>query len=147
MKITEALRRDHQVFRGQFEDLEKAAQAGSAWSEIEERLDALYTPLDSHVQWEDELLFGALEPNLGPDSSLAAMRKEHAEIENTFSLLEKCGNFGATEGYMSHLLEVARSHFAKEEQMLFPMAEQALDTDTLERLGGEFANRRRVMMI
>jgi hemerythrin-like domain-containing protein len=48
---------------------------------------------------------------------------------------------------VSHLLEVARLHFAKEEQSLFPMAEQVLDSDTLEQLGVQFANRRRVVMI
>lgn len=147
MKITEALLRDHQVFRSEFQDLEKALQSGAPQSEIEAQLDALNAALDVHSQLEDELLFAAMEPHIGPTGPLAVLRMEHGEIEEAFSRVQESADFAATSGLLSHLLEVARPHFAKEEQILLPMAEQVLDTNTLEELGVQFAKRRRVVMI
>ena len=45
-------------------------------------------------------------------------------------------------GLLLHLIDVARPHFAKEEDVLFPMAETALPEATLLRLGEEWASRR-----
>jgi hemerythrin-like domain-containing protein len=147
MKITEALLRDHQLFYGQFEELEKTAQSGAALSEIQAKLDSLNVALETHAQLEDELLFSAMEPYTGPTGPLAVMRMEHGEIENVFSQLQESADLVATEELVEHLLEIARLHFAKEEQMLFPIAEQALDPNILDQLGVQFANRRRVVMI
>jgi hemerythrin-like domain-containing protein len=44
------------------------------------------------------------------------------------------------------VVEVARQHFAKEEQILFMLADQSLDTKTLNDLGAEWAMRRKVMI-
>jgi regulator of cell morphogenesis and NO signaling len=139
--------RDHQVFRGQFEDLEKGLRSGAAWSEIEEQLDALNAALETHAELEDELLFSALEPIIGPVGPLAVMRMEHEAIGNIFFQLQESADLAVKEGIVTHLLEIARPHFAKEEQILFPMAEQQLDSNTLEQLGAQFANRRRIVMI
>jgi CRP-like cAMP-binding protein/hemerythrin-like domain-containing protein len=147
MKITEALLRDHQVFHGQFEDLERALRSGTAWSEIEAQIDVLNAALETHAELEDELLFSALEPHIGPMGPLAVMRMEHDEIENAFFQLQESADPAEREGVVTHLLEVARSHFAKEEQILFPMADQELDSNALEQLGVQFANRRRIVMI
>ncbi len=147
MKITEALRRDHKVFYNQFQDLENALLSQEGPPEIESQLDALTAALETHAQLEDELLFAALEPYLGPMGPLAVMRTEHTEIENTLGQLQEAAGFAVTEQRVSHLLQVARPHFAKEEQILFPTAEQVLDPDTLEELGAKFNNRRRVVMI
>jgi hemerythrin-like domain-containing protein len=147
MKITEALLRDHKVFYSQFEDLENALLSHSALPEIESQIDALTASLETHAQLEDELLFAALEPYIGQTGPLAVMRMEHSEIENTFAELQQAADYAATEEWVSHLLQVARPHFAKEEQVLFPTAEQVLDSNTLEQLGAQFSNRRRVVMI
>lgn len=147
MKITEALLRDHKMFYEEFGDLEKAFQSGASLPEIEAQLESLSTALDIHAQLEDELLFAAMEPIIGPTGPLTVMRMEHSEIENIFSLLQESSDVATTEGFISRLLEVARPHFAKEEQILFPMAEKVLDPNTLEQLGVQFSNRRRVVMI
>jgi iron-sulfur cluster repair protein YtfE (RIC family) len=147
LKITQVLLRDHQFFYGQFGELEKALQSGTALSEIQAQLDSLNVALETHAQLEDELLFSAMEPYTGSAGPLTVMRMEHGEIENVLSQLQESQDLLATKGLVSHLLEVTRLHFAKEEQMLFPMAEQALDPNTLNQLGVQFAERRRVVMI
>jgi iron-sulfur cluster repair protein YtfE (RIC family) len=51
-------------------------------------------------------------------------------------------------GRAIHLVEgalsAARSHFQKEEQILFPMAQRLLGDDTLPQLGRAWAQARRV---
>ena len=39
---------------------------------------------------------------------------------------------------------MARDHFVKEEQMLFPLAPRVLDEETLTALGAQWAGRRSV---
>lgn len=158
MKITEALVRDHRSFRAEFEDLEKALSSDNQSEEIEERLNVLTAELDTHAQLEDELLFSILEPQFETAGAVAGMRVDHGEIQAASSLCrglrqeevqvqEAADSAATTAEAVSQLLKVARPHFAKEEQFLFPMAERMLDANTLEQLGVQFTNRRRMMMI
>lgn len=158
MKITEALVRDHRSFRTEFEDLEQALKAGAQPEEIEEQLNVLTAELDTHAQLEDELLFAVLEPRMETAGALAGMRTDHGDIQAASSIcrnlrLEEIQLQQVADGAItpadavSQLVKAARPHFAKEEQFLFPMAEQLLDAKTLEDLGVQFTNRRRMMMI
>jgi hemerythrin-like domain-containing protein len=78
---------------------------------------------------------------MGP---LAVMRAEHDEIEGALDRLPKIQDLAEAQSLVLHVIQVAREHFAKEEQALYPIAEQVLDTDTLTRLGRQWAERRGV---
>jgi regulator of cell morphogenesis and NO signaling len=158
MKITEALVRDHRSFRTEFEDLEQALKSGAQPEEIEEQLNVLTATLDTHAQLEDELLFALLEPQMEMAGALAGMRTDHGDIQaaslmcrslrqEEVQLQQTADGAATTAEAVNQLLKVARPHFAKEEQILFPMAERLLDANTLEQLGVQFTNRRRMMMI
>jgi hemerythrin-like domain-containing protein len=43
-----------------------------------------------------------------------------------------------------HAVQTARAHFAKEEQVLFPLAGQMLEAGKLAQLGAKWAERRKV---
>ena len=45
-----------------------------------------------------------------------------------------------------HVVEIARQHFAKEEQILFNLAPESLGDEMLGDLGAEWAKRRGVMI-
>jgi hemerythrin-like domain-containing protein len=45
-----------------------------------------------------------------------------------------------------HTITLARQHFAKEEQVLFPMAQQVLDDQELFELGAQWAKGRKVLL-
>ncbi len=142
MKMTEALLRDHAMFYRQFDGLEQALQAASAPGAIEAQVQVLDGALETHARLEDELLFAALEPQLGGMGPLGVMRMEHDEIDRTLAELRDQAGGAETAAGVRHLLETVRLHFAKEEQVLFPMAEQLLGDDRLEELGSEFVRRR-----
>jgi hemerythrin-like domain-containing protein len=144
MRITDALRGEHGVLLRMLDFVEQEAPTSSL-SDAQAMGRLLRQAIESHAHLEDELLFGALEPQLGAEQGpLAVMRMEHGEIEGC---LERLPEERAAEGarrLLLRLVEVARGHFAKEEQVLFPMAERLLPREQLLERGGAWAERRSV---
>ena len=136
--ITDALLGEHAVIYALLGHL-TSRPFGSA---EEARIQAaeLAAGLATHAHLEDELLFVALEGPLGPNGGpLAVMRAEHAEVEGTLERLAQVEDVGEAAELAGHLVTVAREHFAKEEQVLFPMAEELLGEDVLRGLGERWA--------
>ena len=144
-------------------DLEGADGRSSSTLDVFQRFAAfMATRLARHAAKEDELLFPALEEAAGgffPPT--VVMRSEHGQIHAGGDLLrarlaelsevdhpaillaeEQLRDLSAGGAAPAQLATVARdilalieSHFAKEEQVLFPAARQMLDRATLDRLG------------
>lgn len=146
MRITDALRGEHAAFYAQFDHLEATLpQAGSA-AEVRAAAVLLAAALASHAALEDRLLFDALEPQLGPIGPLAVMRAEHDEIERGLAELAETQGLENARTLALHVVHVARDHFAKEEQVLFPIAERTLDVGALTSLGAAWAEARKVKL-
>ena len=97
------------------------------------------------VHLEEELLFVHLEPHLGTQGGpLAVMRAEHDEIKGGLSQLPQLQNLDEAQNLLLHIIAVAREHFAKEERILYQMAEQTLGEEKLTQLGSEWARQRNV---
>jgi len=143
MTITDALRGEHAVFYLMFdrvlgrgaptEDLEVAATSR-----------ALHGTILAHAGAEDELLFQALDPYFPGAGPLSCMREEHEEIERAFAAAAQGGP--AARPALARAVELARDHFLKEEEVLFSLAEQHLDSRRLTELGTEWAARRGVRL-
>jgi hemerythrin-like domain-containing protein len=147
MKITDALLGEHGVFYAQFEHIEKVVPKMETLALVQSQGAMLAAALKPHAQMENELLFRALESHLPADSGpLAVMRMEHDEIEGTLGRLQEVKDLTEARNMLVHAIQTAREHFAKEEQVLFPMAKQMLDSHTLEQLGAKWAGQRRVMI-
>lgn len=144
MRITRALLGEHGVFYAQFDHLEQAVPAAETLAQVQSQAALLSAAIESHAQLEDELLFTTLEPHLGQMGPLAVMRMEHDEIERTLARLPEVQALAEAQSLVLHAVQVAREHFAKEEQVLCPMAEQVLDANTLAQLGRLWAERRGV---
>jgi hemerythrin-like domain-containing protein len=139
--ITDALLGEHGVIYQLLEHL-TSRPFGSA---EEARIQAaeLAAGLGTHARIEDDLLFVALEEELGPNGGpLAVMRAEHAEVEETLERLTRVEDVDEAEELAARLVTVARGHFEKEEQVLFPMAEQLLGEEALRALGEQWAAQR-----
>lgn len=141
MKITEAFLQEHHQFYDQLDRLERAAKTDGSLAAIQSQVAPLVATLMPHARLEDELLFAELEPQLGPVGPLSVMRMEHDEIDETLASLQATEDPATAKHLVLHVVDVARQHFLKEEQVLFPMAEQVLSADTLERLGNVWAER------
>ena len=144
MKITDALLGEHAMLYAQFDYLAQATPAAESLAVVHSLAAGLTATLASHAHLEDELLFSALDPYLGPMGPLAVMRMEHDQIEGLLDRIPTTKELRQAQGLLQQALQVARGHFAKEEQVLFPIAEQALDQGRLAELGVQWAERRGV---
>ncbi len=144
MKITEALLGEHGAFYAQFEHLERAVPAAEALAQVQSQMALLSAALDTHARLEDQLLFTALDPHLGPMGPLAVMRMEHDQIEGLFGRISQASSLSEAQDLTLQLIRVARDHFTKEERVLFPMATQILGPKTLLELGARWSEQRQV---
>lgn len=136
--ITDALRGEHAVIYRLLSHLESVCEEGDL-RRTQILAGELEAALEDHARLEDELLFSSLDGVLPPHGPLAVMRAEHEQIEGLLASfpdledgVEACNN-------VRRLVAVARDHFAKEEQVLFPMAEQMLPAAQLQQLGERWA--------
>lgn len=147
MKVTDALLGEHAIFYAQFDYLEKNIPAAQDLTLVKSQGAMLTAALATHAHMEDELLFVALEAHMDPQfGPLAVMRMEHNEIEGSLVRLQEVQNLVEAKNLLLHAIQIARAHFAKEEQVLFPMAGQMLEAKNLVQLGKQWAELRKVMI-
>lgn len=146
MKITDALLGEHGVFYAQFAHLEQTIPAVERLDLIHGQAALLTAALATHAHLEDELLFNALEPHIGEMGPLMVMRQEHDEIDGTLTRLPDEQDVANARRMLLHVIGTARDHFAKEEQILYPLAQRCLSADALTQLGAQWAQQRAVMV-
>ncbi|HRI56547.1 MAG TPA: hemerythrin domain-containing protein [Anaerolineae bacterium] len=144
MKITDAFLAEHAMLYAQFDYLQQATPAAANLAVVHSQAATMTATLASHAHLEDELLFTALDAQMGPMGPVAVMRMEHDQIEALLEQVLVAQELAAAQRLMQQTLQLARIHFAKEEQVLFPMAQQVLDERTLTQLAGQWAQRRGV---
>jgi iron-sulfur cluster repair protein YtfE (RIC family) len=147
VKLTDALLGEHGTFYVLFSQIEKIAAIQGPLAQIRGATTVLGAMVGSHASLEEELLFSAPEPHLGTgDGPLAVMRSEHEELARLLQQIEDAVDADQVILWIEEALSVARSHFQKEERVLFPMAQQLLGDETLTRLGRAWAEARRVTL-
>ena len=144
MKLTDALLGEHAVFYGLFDRIEEMASTEGLAVPIQSAMLILNSLVMSHAAIEEELLFPALASRLGEGGPVEAMRAEHDDIERALERIEDAGQFNEAAELTLNALSIARGHFKKEEEVLFPLARQTLDEETLTRLGAYWAASRNV---
>ena len=143
MNIASALLAEHGVFYAQFDYLERTLPTASL-EEIKLLGGMLQSALEGHADLEDDVLIAAVEERVGKEGVTAAMRDEHNEIRQLVSRLPYAKTADEAREILLNIIEMARSHFAKEEEALFPLAEQVLPADESRRLADKWAEHRRV---
>jgi iron-sulfur cluster repair protein YtfE (RIC family) len=142
-RITDVLYGEHGPLYALFAHLEESAPS---W-ELADLLLAgrcLEAALLSHARVEDDLLFGALDRRMPPDGPVAQMRLEHDEIDAELARLREAETEAAGRRALASAIALAREHFLKEEQILFPLADEMLGREESERLCQSWAERRGV---
>lgn len=120
---------DHRECDDLWAALEAAASAGdqprtdTLWPEFSRRLT-------HHLKMEEEVLFPAFEAATGMRGGpTQVMRGEHTQMRAVLAEMDRRMTSGDLEGLLDQgdtLLMLIQQHNAKEEGMLYPMAEQAL---------------------
>lgn len=147
MKITDALLGEHGALYAIFDHVrETALAAGAGLDELHRAAALLESVLASHARIEEDMLFPALERHLGGDGPLAVMRHEHRLIEDRLQAARDGTDPAAVRNALTALLDLTRSHFRKEEQVLFAMAQRYLDAGSLDALGDDWSARRGVAL-
>lgn len=143
MKITDALLAEHGMFYALFDRLEELIYETESVAALQIAMDLLAPALISHAKVEDELLFPRLESRQsgGP---LGAMRHEHQQIEELFAGIHSISDLDLLRGRVQEMIDVVREHFQKEDEIVLPVAVEAVESDVLERLGQQWARLRQV---
>lgn len=145
MKITDAFLGEHAVFYAQFDYLEQNVPEATgnlvkSWGAM------LAAALATHAGLEEDLLFTTLEPQIGSMGPLVVMRMEHDEIERSLEKLSSTQGEDQARELLLHTISVARDHFAKEERILYPIADQTLSSEKLDDLGSQWSARRTIFL-
>lgn len=146
MNLIDALLGEHGVFYALFTRLEESLSSTETMAEVRSATAVLTAGLLSHAKIENEVLFPALETHIGPEGPLAVMRREHEELDGTLQEVAGMERRDEAVTKVLHALQVARDHFAKEEQVLFPLARRTLGNALLADLGERWTQMRRVVV-
>lgn len=113
--------------------------ASGDWPRARATLEAYADALLRHADIEDEILFPAYERLSGgmADSPTAMMRHEHVEVRAALHDLVRAAHNAdqpALYAALARLAAVVIEHHAKEEEILFPGMDEALDAAAREAL-------------
>ena len=117
-----------------FADAENAAAEG-AWDQARTTTAHFVSLLELHLRSEEETLFPAFEAKTGMQGGpTAMMRLEHGQMRSLLGSLSaavaaRSGDDFA--GAAETLLVLMQQHNLKEENILYPMCDRALDDATL----------------
>ncbi len=143
MRITDALYGEH----GSLYTLMNAIEgrlAGAELAELQTSAVLFEAAILAHAHFENDPFFAALDRVMPGGGPVTAMRAEHEEIEGELAKVQTSRDAGAARQHLAAAIAEARSHFHKEEVVLFPMAEQLLAADLLEEMGAAWARNRGV---
>ena len=127
--ITQFLADEHHCCDERFAAVEEAAQTGDP-AGCRQRFQQFQAAMEDHFQREEKVLFPAFEQATGNAMGpTRVMRLEHQHMRQALAEMEQAlaGNdLDDFLGQAETLLILIQQHNIKEEQMLYPMCDQAL---------------------
>jgi hemerythrin-like domain-containing protein len=145
MKITEALVAEHVVYHNLFDHIEKTLPKLKTLAEIYLLAALLEAMLRTHSQAEDKLILEPLDHYLDQIGQSDTFHKEHEEIDASLILAQQAREVRKARQLLLRAVIFSRKHFAKEERIVFPLAEQVLKNKTLFDLGKAWQDQRKHM--
>lgn len=147
MKITDAFLGEHGILYAQFDYLEGMLRGSPTLEQAHSAAAILTSAMKPHAELEEELLFAPAVERMGhPHAALDVMHEEHEEVKGHVMAARNATRVDVAVEELLRAVDLARYHFLKEEQVTFPLAEQLLGAEELERLGREWAARRAVVL-
>ncbi len=128
-QLTAPLVADHRHCDRLFAAAEDAAQRAD-WAACRKQFDAFAAAMLHHFEVEESVLFPAFEHATGMSMGpTAMMRSEHAQMRDLLKNMAEAiaaGRRDDTLGLSETLLLYMQQHNLKEENVLYPMSDQAL---------------------
>jgi hemerythrin-like domain-containing protein len=130
--IKEYLTSDHRKCDGIFAAMEE--KAANSLSGAKELTQEFVDDMERHFQMEERVMFAEFEAKTGmTEGPTAVMRMEHVQMRNLMSGLLEAISLDDKDKFFSiseTLMILLQQHNMKEEQMLYPMAEQHLTAES-----------------
>ena len=107
------------------------AVAAKNWPQAEAQFSQFHGAMEHHFAMEEEAIFPAFEERTGMSMGpTQVMRSEHLQMRELFQAMADALRARDAVDYLGQsetLLMMMQQHNLKEEQILYPMADQALD--------------------
>ena len=127
--VTARMSAHHKSCDDLFGEAEEAA-AKADWERAVPRMRAFVAEMERHFAMEENILFPELEAAMGgPQGPTRIMRTEHARMRGLLEILTQAvevKDAQACLGTAETLLILIQQHNLKEEQILYPMSDEAL---------------------
>lgn len=136
--ISQFMTQDHRACDERFAAAEQAVN-DQEWDTAAARYDEFEKAMEHHFAMEEETLFPAFEEATGNDQGpTQIMRMEHEQMRDLMQQLMDALTDRDADVYLGvseTLMVMMQQHNVKEEQILYPMSDQALaGTDVLVRM-------------
>jgi hemerythrin-like domain-containing protein len=139
MKATEELIHTHAVVRKVLEIFKPGNPR------FQESIKTLRRTVEAHTWLQDEIFIPALkgQPLIQKDF-LAELAQEHKDLDQMIGQLLKTSPEQKKEAdaYVLQIRALIAAHVKKEQEALYPLAEQVLDAGTLNKLRDEMERRK-----
>jgi len=135
--IAEYMSADHHACDESFAIAEQAVLANN-WSDAETAFNKFRNELATHFRMEENELFPAMVSAGGPGGPVQMMRMEHEQMNTLVDQMAATLTYRDAQGYSGlseTLLIVMQQHNLKEEQILYPIADNILATQREALLG------------
>lgn len=130
--ISELMTHDHRDCDGIFARAEELASDGD-WADAAEALKKFADALNAHFDAEESTLFPAFEQATGmTQGPTMVMRHEHQNMRDTLAALQYALDKQDADDFAGEaetLLIMMQQHNMKEENILYPMIDQAIGQD------------------
>ena len=124
---------------------------GRAMDDLDRAVGFLDREIRAHNEWEETHLFPRLERYTGPGGPCGVMRSEHRQLWDLYGSLgplrdkQRGGKATAAErerlgSVAASIVDLLSAHIAKENEILFPMAESVIPPAGRQALGQAFAS-------
>ncbi|MFB6263172.1 MAG: hemerythrin domain-containing protein [Bradymonadaceae bacterium] len=144
MEITDAIRGEHAVYYAWLDEFEELAGAESPDVAVPRFAALFQSALAGHAMLEDKLLFDRLASIDAAREPLEAVREDHHRLNDALTELRECDPGREGRERAGDIVDLAREHFRREEERIFPLAEEELRGEVLREAGAEWADRRDV---
>jgi hemerythrin superfamily protein len=128
MNATEVIKRDHEAAKDLFEAYKNASKEDR--KPMEEKI---FDALDAHEKMEDAHFYPALRGAVEDDTELSDIESEQAELAAQVEEVRSMA--GDRDERIKEMMDAVLAHAEKEEDDIFPMAEDVLSAEELENLG------------
>lgn len=142
-RISQFLTEDHEHCDALFAAAENAVAKGD-WSQAADSFQAFARDTLRHFSREEDVLFPAFENRTGMSGGPTfVMRAEHDQMRDTVAAMDQAVRSQDADRYLGlseTLLMLMRQHNMKEENILYPMMDQALPDEAEDLLASMDAN-------